>query len=273
MAGFGGEGISENMRTYLLGHYRRVVGSYGASDLEINIAAETDLTIALRRELVVNPELRTALTGTADGPLPMVFQYNPLDYVLETNPEGELLVTVARQANLSPRVRYDIHDLGRVLRMPRLRRLLVQHGASHLLGVPALDLPVLLHGGRSDASVDFYGAVVTVDEVRKALYAQVSLATAMRSFRLLRTETPDAAVRLTLAVELQPGQVVTDQDERALTGAVLAEVRRRNGDLDNACRCAAPGALPTVQVVAAGEGVFAGSTATLKHRYVELVTS
>jgi phenylacetate-CoA ligase len=38
-AGFGGEGISENMRTYLLRRYRRVVGSYGASDLEINLAA------------------------------------------------------------------------------------------------------------------------------------------------------------------------------------------------------------------------------------------
>ncbi len=273
VAGFGGEGISENMRTYLLGHYRRVVGSYGASDLEINLAAETDLTIALRRELLVNPALRAALTGTVDGPLPMVFQYNPLDYVLETNEDGELLVTVARQANLSPRVRYDIHDLGRVVRVPALRRLLVEHGASHLLGVRALDLPVLLHGGRSDASVDFYGAVVTVDEVREALYAQESLATAMRSFRLLRTETADAAVRLDVAVELQPGQVVSDHDEAVLSTAVLAHARRRNGDLDSACRCAAPGSLPTVRVVATGEGVFAGGSVALKHRYVELGAS
>ena len=273
VAGFGGEGISENMRTYLLRHYRRVVGSYGASDLEINIAAETDLTIALRREMAVNAPLRLALTGTEDGPLPMVFQYNPLDYVLETSPDGELLVTVTRRANLSPRIRYDIHDLGRVVRVPQLRELLVRHGARHLLDVGGLDLPLLLHGGRSDASVDFYGAVVTVDEVREALYAQESLATAMRSFRLLRTETADAAPRLTLAVELQPGQVPSDHDEAALTSAVLARVRRSNGDLDNACRCAAPDALPRVRVLAAGEGVFAGGDATLKHRYVERGTS
>src|SRR5262249_56097739 len=46
-AGFGGEGISESMRTYLLKTFKRVVGSYGASDLEVNIAVETDLTIRL----------------------------------------------------------------------------------------------------------------------------------------------------------------------------------------------------------------------------------
>jgi phenylacetate-CoA ligase len=61
-AGFGGEGLSENMRSYLLRSYRSVVGSYGASDLEINIAAETPFTIALRRELAVNDSLRVALT-------------------------------------------------------------------------------------------------------------------------------------------------------------------------------------------------------------------
>lgn len=265
-AGFGGEGISENMRTYLLRRYRRVVGSYGASDLEINLAAETDATIALRRRMAADPALRLAVTGRADGPLPMVFQYNPLDYVLETTADGELLVTVARRASLSPRVRYNIHDLGRVVRLPELRRLLAAHGADDLLD-GALDLPVLLHAGRSDASVDFYGAVVTVDEVREALYAQEPLACAMRSFRLVRDEDPDAATALVVAVELQPGELTSDHDERALAAAVLTRLRRRNGDLDNACR-GAGGALPDLRVHAAGTGPFTGGEALLKHRYV-----
>lgn len=265
-AGFGGEGISENMRTYLLRTYRRVVGSYGASDLEINLAAETDMTVALRRRMAEDPALRLAVTGRSDGPLPMVFQYNPLDYVLETTADGELLVTVARRASLSPRIRYNIHDLGRVVRVPELRRLLSEHGAQDLLD-GALDLPVLLHGGRSDASVDFYGAVVTVDEVREALYAQEPLASAMRSFRLLKSEDPLAPTPLVVAVELQPGELTSDHDERALAAAVLVRLRARNGDLDNACK-GAGGVLPAVELHAAGEGPFAGGEGLLKHRYV-----
>ena len=45
----GGEGISEPLRTHLLQYFQTVISSYGASDLEINIGVETDLTINLRR--------------------------------------------------------------------------------------------------------------------------------------------------------------------------------------------------------------------------------
>lgn len=114
----GGEGISEAMRDYLGRAFRKVYGSYGASDLEINIAAENDFTIALRRELARDAELRAALTWP-DEQLPMVFQYSPLDYYLETNGDGELIVTLLRPTNVSPRVRYNIHDRGQRPAVPR----------------------------------------------------------------------------------------------------------------------------------------------------------
>ncbi|MDP9393559.1 MAG: hypothetical protein M3Q27_04525 [Actinomycetota bacterium] len=103
IACFSGEGLSENMRRYLLRSYRQVAGSYGASDLEINMAAESDFTIALRQELERNEDLRRALTRTDYGVLPMIFQYNPFAYVLETNAKGELLATISRRENISPR--------------------------------------------------------------------------------------------------------------------------------------------------------------------------
>src|ERR671931_2413549 len=58
LALFGGEGMSEGMREYLLGKgFKRAYGSYGASDLEINIGVESDFTIALRRLLARDEEL------------------------------------------------------------------------------------------------------------------------------------------------------------------------------------------------------------------------
>ena len=72
---------------------------------------------------------------------------------------------------------------------------------------------------------------------------------------------------LLVAVELQAGELTSDHDERALGAAVLARLRSRNGDLDNACK-GAGGALPTLQLHATGSGPFAGGEALLKHRYV-----
>jgi phenylacetate-CoA ligase len=284
IAGFGGEGLSENMRSYLLRFYRSVIGSYGASDLEINVAAETPFTIALRRELAVNDDLRTALTRTelagegerqraggwgsaGEGDTPMIFQYNPLDYVIETNALGELVVSVCRAANLSPRIRYNIHDVGHIRRMPELRRLLRRHGAAHLLALDALDLPVLFHYGRSDASLDYYGAVVTPDGLREALYAESELAGSMREFRLVGYEDERATPRLVFAVELQPGRSRDDLDERALATSVARCMGERNGDFANACRVAAADARPRMVLFAAGTGPFADA-AMLKYRYV-----
>ncbi|GMA34095.1 hypothetical protein [Demequina litorisediminis] len=54
---FGGEGISESMRAIICEHAAAAFGSYGASDLEINIAIETDFTVALRQAIAASPEL------------------------------------------------------------------------------------------------------------------------------------------------------------------------------------------------------------------------
>lgn len=266
-AGFGGEGLSEHVRSHLLRSYGRVIGSYGASDLEINLAAETDFTVCLRRELQSNGPLRTSLTAGRPPTLPMIFQFNPLDYVLETNERGELVVTVCRAANLSPRIRYNIGDIARVVRMPHLVPLLRRH-APHLLrrGTRRLDLPVLLHFGRSDLSIDWYGAVVSPQVVREALEAQPAVTAALRSFRLIGYEDATATTHLVIAVELQPGRAPRDLDAAALPARVTDALCRIDGDVASAAR--ASGRRPRVRLFAAGTGPFAVDHGGLKHRYV-----
>lgn len=201
----------------------------------------------------------------------MIFQYNPLDYVIETNTAGELVVSVCRAANLSPRIRYNIGDLGHVIRMPQLRGLLHDHGAADVLDGSPLDLPMLFHYGRSDASVDFYGAVLTPDALRDALYAMPALAECLREFRLISWENDHATTRLLFAVELQPGHDPSGVlDETALGTAVTAHLAARNADFANACRIAASGAQPRLRLFAAGTGPFARDAA-LKFRYVSRI--
>ena len=53
--------MSEALRSHLLQFFTRVYSSYGASDLEINLAGENDFTIAVRQLLATRPELGAAL--------------------------------------------------------------------------------------------------------------------------------------------------------------------------------------------------------------------
>ncbi|WP_251036292.1 hypothetical protein [Arthrobacter sp. ISL-28] len=49
---------------------------------------------------------------------------------METNGGGELVVTIVRKENVNPRIRYDIHDRGHVLRMRHLNAVLKEFGSN-----------------------------------------------------------------------------------------------------------------------------------------------
>jgi phenylacetate-CoA ligase len=59
----GGEGMSEGLRDYLLRRFQKVYSGYGATDLEIGIAGETPLSVAIRRLARDNSEVRQKLFG------------------------------------------------------------------------------------------------------------------------------------------------------------------------------------------------------------------
>ncbi len=59
----GGEGMSEPLRASLNRCFRKTISSFGASDLEINLAVETDFTIALRQAIAGNATLGRDLYG------------------------------------------------------------------------------------------------------------------------------------------------------------------------------------------------------------------
>ncbi|MDQ3018811.1 MAG: CoF synthetase [bacterium] len=264
--GFGGEAMSENMRRYLLRTFKSVTGSYGASDLEINIAVETDFTIKLRNAVEQNKDFAAALTRTNYGVLPMIFQYNPHDYLIESNAEGELLVTITRKENINPRIRYNIHDRGHVLRLKDLRPILKKHGFGHIDKHLRLDMPLLFHYGRSDLSIDYYGAVVTPDTVREVIYDDAELAEKFETYRLISYEDENANKQLHIAIELKDGTNFRTQDFKGQE--IIAKMRERNGDFDYVCSIAKEATKPTIRMYDHGTGPFKTDKAKLKHEYV-----
>ena len=59
----GGEALTEALRDYIEDRFTRVYSGYGASDLTIGMAGESDLSVWLRRALVSHPDLRTDVLG------------------------------------------------------------------------------------------------------------------------------------------------------------------------------------------------------------------
>jgi phenylacetate-CoA ligase len=269
-AGYGGEGISESLRAYLQRVFQRVIGSYGASDLEVNMAVETELSVRLRRAVMADAQLREHLIRCDYGVTPMIFQYNPLAYYLETNDKGELVATMSRPYHIAPKVRYNIHDRGHVLRFPELRRQLDTCGRLDLLEglTGAIDLPLLFLYGRSDMSVDYYGANVTPDSLREVLYGIDALAPVLNTFRLLSYDNEKHDKCVEVAVELIDGaETPTDADE--LTEMVFSRLAKINGDFYNAHYNTAPPENPPLFTLHRFEtGPFAGGQRKLKNEYV-----
>ncbi|MBC7512195.1 CoF synthetase [Candidatus Saccharibacteria bacterium] len=271
---FGGEGISENMRAHLNKYAHTVLGSYGASDLEINIAIETDFTVALRQAIAKSPKLSKELTKQSEyGVLPMIFQFNPFDYIIETNPKGELLVTIARKQNINPRIRYNIHDRGHVVRLKDLLPILEEHGLNTVIRQKFLDLPLVFHYGRSDMSVDFNGAVVAPDGLRDVIFGDDGLIEAVENHRLISFEDKKGDKQLHIALQLKQGRKKGRVDTNKYYDYVFSELRKLNTDFDHAILTSGDSMLPSISFYDFRTGPFAEDGKKLKNEYVWNITA
>jgi phenylacetate-CoA ligase len=267
----GGEGNSEGLRDYLLRRFRSVVSGYGATDVEIGLAAETPVTVALRRLALERREIAEALFSETDR-VPMVFQYNPMLHHVETNARGELLFTVCRSGTLSPKVRYNVHDEGGVLRDDELRRRLAAFGITPESLAPVgfgrlVRMPYLFVFGRADSTVSVMGANIYPGDVEGGIYADPSLAAHVRSFRLSLLEERPGETRPMVSIELERGEP-TAELSAALEAAIETHLLATNTDYREAVGEYPELMVPVVRLFAAETGPFEGSGERIKHRYV-----
>jgi phenylacetate-CoA ligase len=266
----GGEGNSEALRDYLLRRFRSVFSGYGATDIEIGLAAETPVSIALRRLAAERPEVAEALFGET-GRSPMVFQYNPLLHHVETNARGELLFTVTRHATLSPKVRYNVHDEGGVIRDDDLRARLRTLGVRLEDLVPGrrrlVRMPYLYVFGRKDSTVSVMGANIYPGDIEAGIYADASVAESVLSFRLALREERPGETRPLVSIQLARGEP-TDALARALAASIEGQLASQNRDYQEAMSEYPALMVPIVELHARGTGPFAGDGDRIKHRYV-----
>lgn len=267
----GGEGMSESLRDRLLTTFVAVWSAYGASDLDIGVAAETPMTVWLRRNAAANPELRRQLFGD-DPRLPMVFQYNPLDYMVE-RVDGELVITVSRLCMLSPRIRYNIHDSGGGHSYTDVVNVCRDFGldpssVESPYGRPAFRLPVLFVHGRSDATISYMGANIYPEDVEQALFADSAKSDQLGAFCLELRDIGQGASRPCVHVEVKNATIDAETLRAVLRESVVRRLKLNSRDFRNAVTENPTAAEILIELHRPGEGPFAENSRRIKRRYI-----
>jgi len=262
----GGEGCSEGLRDFFEGTFRSAVSSYGASDLEINLAAETTLSIELRRLCGTDPALSEELFGRERPP--MIFQYNPFDYLVETSDDDELVFTVCRRATVAPKIRYNLRDLGGTRSFRDVSNVLRRAGHDlSTLSRPAPALPFLWVYGRNDLSVPFYGAKVFTTDLERVLHETPELTGRFSSFQMEAVEDGDLDRAMIVRLERAAGAREGEMPGGELARLVYDRIREVNQDFREVSKLFGPEAIH-VETFAHGTGPFESRDRRVKERYV-----
>ena len=283
----GGEGMTEELRDVLLERFRSVYSGYGATDIEIGMAAESPVSVALRRLARRRPDVREALFGD-DPRLPMVFQYNPLIHFLEVNELGEIICTVSRLDLLSPRIRYNVHDEGGLLGFDTARERLAAFGfdierigerdetagpRGPLPWSRPIPLPFLWVNGRRDATISVMGANIYPEDIETVVYRDPTLVPRLHSFLLSTVDDERGVPRPMVALELADMAGVDDRWRATMADQLRDGLTGLNIDYRSSIAEFPDAMQPIVATYGLGEGPFAADATRIKQRRIIRPTS
>jgi phenylacetate-CoA ligase len=278
----GGEGMAEELRDYLLLRFSSVFSGYGATDIEIGMAGESPVSVALRRLVRAQPEIRAALFG-GDSRLPMIFQHNPLIHWLEINDRREILTTISRLDVLAPRIRYNVHDQGGIMEFEAVDAVLKRSGRNlktlyrdpdtfgprgPLPWAIPLKLPFLWVHGRSDQTISVMGANLYPEDVEAVLYGDTEVGSLMHSFCMSIVSDLDGTPRPGIAIELKEGVIAPRGLSERVAGMLLEGLSLTDPDYRSAVGEFPQAMLPVVSLFQKGLGPFEQDSNRIKQRRI-----
>ncbi|MFH1053071.1 MAG: hypothetical protein V1740_01510 [Candidatus Woesearchaeota archaeon] len=171
----GGEPMPEEMRDYLYDligkkiEYKNkrgyIYSGFGASDVGIAGINEEYESVLIRRLARSNKGLKKDIFGDIDG-IPLLFQYDPAQYYLQTNEENEILFTIVDINAAMPLIKYNLQDIGGIVAYKEMKNILIKNKIDLKLRVP---FPFVFIRGRSDGTVNFYGSLIFPTKVEAIL--------------------------------------------------------------------------------------------------------
>jgi phenylacetate-CoA ligase len=220
----GGEHMSRALHaTFLEKGIKRVYSGYGASDIHFTVGIQEEFIQELQRLCWSNPTLQAELTGKLNGH-PYFFQYSPLhDYIEEI--DGHLIFTDLDHTRLSPRIRYDLGDRGKVLKMSFVQKVLQKHGISL---EPRANLPLICLYGREEHTVMYNTIELAFDDLELAILNTPELGSVMNRYAYNVYEQQEGNKTLEFWVELKDGVSAEQFDAQDLEQKILSALAEVN---------------------------------------------
>ena len=260
--------MSEGMREYLIKKgIRNIYSSFGASDLELNISAENDFTISIRRLIWENKAFRERICQFT-GAVPMVFQYNPSDFLIETSDQGELIISITRPHYISPKIRYNIHDKGHIVSLDQVNAAMAELGIpADAIQKPRTDLPLLFHYGRADLTVSFFGSNISPTDIQETIFSKPDFSEVIHSFQIKMNESKDGDKHLCICLEKKVGVNDLPLNVQEFTGAFFDQLATINQDFKEAKRMISNPSQLSIELFSFGTGPFETRDMRIKADY------
>ncbi len=272
----GGEPMADGIRDYLLGvnqngekesqlqAFHLVLSTYGASDLDINIGYESAFEQELRRACKSHPKFAEELYGRNE-PVPSIFHYDPLNYYIEASECQELIFTCGRNDRVSPRVRYNLHDRGKRMRVQDVMAIAKKHGVE--IPKPRTNLPLIFVWGREN-TINFRGAKVPIEHLQEAIARNERLAKIVKNQAFKEIETIHG-YKVTIMLELEENEKLDLGEEESCRMQLIDQLQDLNPDfrfqveaiqnLDD---------LPALKVYSSGTGPLSKQDPHRKKQYI-----
>lgn len=274
----GGEEISDGVRQHAMGVDRegnkvrpgfyRIFSTYGASDLDINIGYETDFILALRAACRMNLKFAKELFGENET-IPMIFNFDPLNYFIETDKNNNLIFTCGRDDRLSPRIRYNLQDQGKVTLVSDVLTCAQKHHV--YLPEPRTHLPLLFVWGR-DNTINYRGSKVHASQLEEAISYTPGL-TEIQNFAF-NSYQKDALTQVEIWLELKKGVDIGPflENRSELTKQLMYSLTDINQDFKFQIQNAPKDALPTIKFFTFGQSPMSNQDPQRKKKYIYQIT-
>jgi phenylacetate-CoA ligase len=258
----GGEGISDATRDHIQQNgFDRVISSYGASDLDVPIGQETPFTDALRKVCQQHPAFMKELFGSEQ--MPMVFQYDPLNYYIESNEHQQLIYTCVRQDRSSPRIRYNLKDLGKIIRMSDVLAIAQKHQIH--LSSSLTNLPLLCVWCREGAVT--YGSMkIPIEDLERAIEKIPQIAGKIQNYAF-RSREINHQQHVSFLLEFKENEKCSLSNV-ALHRKIIEELKSINEDFRAATAAFQNQNLPLLELFAFGQSPMSSQGVHQKKQHI-----
>ncbi len=229
----GGESNSIEWKEYIRKRLGRkdaiIISSYGASDIDIGIGFETPLSEFIRSLANQNPKLNAELFSV--GVNPIIFQYNPTTHYIENTNKGDFSVTLLDENVASPKIKYNLHDIGGTLNFGVIKNIVSKYEKDKLEVFlkknKILQLPFLFIAGRLDGTISIGGNNIYPQQVASAIQTS-PYATKVNRFMLASHVNDKQDINFHVYVELKKNVQTEPRMKEVLEKYILDTLLKNN---------------------------------------------